>query len=39
MGGGPKLEEIAYGVLILATDGSDFTTGKRIIIDGGLTAI
>jgi len=39
MGRGAKLEEIAYGVLFLATDESSFMTGSELIIDGGLTAL
>lgn len=39
MGRGARLEEIAYGVLFLATDESSFMTGSELIIDGGLTAL
>ncbi len=39
MGRGAELEEIAYGVLFLATDESSFMTGSELIIDGGLTAL
>lgn len=39
MGRGAKLEEIAYGVLFLATDESSFMTGSELVIDGGLTAL
>ncbi|MES2141054.1 MAG: glucose 1-dehydrogenase [Bacteroidota bacterium] len=39
MGRGAKLDEIAYGVLFLATDESSFMTGSELIIDGGLTAL
>ena len=39
MGRGARLEEIAYGVLFLATDESSFMTGSELVIDGGLTAL
>ncbi|WP_218054495.1 SDR family NAD(P)-dependent oxidoreductase [Anaerophaga thermohalophila] len=38
MGRGAKLEEIAYGVLFLASDESSYITGSELVIDGGLTA-
>ena len=31
-------EEVAYGVLYLASDESSFVTGSEVIIDGGRTA-
>ena len=39
MGRGAKPEEIAYGVLFLATDESSFMTGSELVIDSGLTAL
>lgn len=39
LGRGATLNEIAYGVLYLASDESTFTTGAEFIIDGGNTAI
>ena len=33
-----NLEDIAYGVLYLASDESSFMTGSELVIDGGLTA-
>ena len=33
-----RTEDIAYGVLFLASDESSFMTGSELVIDGGLTA-
>jgi NAD(P)-dependent dehydrogenase (short-subunit alcohol dehydrogenase family) len=31
-------EDIAYGVLYLASDEASFVTGSELVIDGGATA-
>ena len=31
-------DEIAYGMLCLASDESAFVTGSELVIDGGMTA-
>ncbi len=33
-----RVEDVAYGVLYLASDESAFVTGSELVIDGGLTA-
>jgi NAD(P)-dependent dehydrogenase (short-subunit alcohol dehydrogenase family) len=33
-----RVEEIAYGVLYLASDESSFVNGSELVIDGGRTA-
>jgi NAD(P)-dependent dehydrogenase (short-subunit alcohol dehydrogenase family) len=33
-----RAEDVAYGVLYLASDESSFVTGSELVIDGGLTA-
>ena len=38
MGRTAQPEEIAYGVLYLASDESSFVTGSELVIDGGFTA-
>ena len=38
MGREGTVEEVAYGVLFLASDESSFMTGSELVIDGGATA-
>ena len=38
MGRVGRPEEVAYGVLYLASDEASFVTGSELVIDGGLTA-
>ncbi|HKA55609.1 MAG TPA: SDR family oxidoreductase, partial [Candidatus Binatia bacterium] len=38
MGREGRPEEVAYGVLYLASDESSFVTGAELVIDGGYTA-
>ena len=33
-----QLEDVAYGVLYLASDESSFVTGSELVIDGGTIA-
>ncbi|KAL7120768.1 hypothetical protein ACP275_02G142700 [Erythranthe tilingii] len=37
-GRGPTVEDVAQGVLFLASDESGFITGHNLVIDGGFTA-
>jgi NAD(P)-dependent dehydrogenase (short-subunit alcohol dehydrogenase family) len=38
MGRAGTPEEVAYGVLYLASDESSYMTGSELVIDGGTTA-
>ncbi|MBI3326192.1 MAG: SDR family oxidoreductase, partial [Nitrospinae bacterium] len=38
MGRAATTEDIAYGVLYLASDESSYVTGSELVIDGGTTA-
>lgn len=38
MGRAARPEEIAYGILFLASDEASFITGAELMIDGGYTA-
>jgi cyclopentanol dehydrogenase len=38
MGRAGNPEEVAYGVLVLASDESSYMTGSELVIDGGTTA-
>ncbi len=38
MGRVGRPEEVAYGVIYLASDESSFVTGSELVIDGGTTA-
>ncbi len=33
-----QADDIAYGILYLASDESSFVTGSELVIDGGTTA-
>ena len=39
MGRAAEPEEVAYGVLYLASDESSYVTGAELVIDGGFTAV
>jgi NAD(P)-dependent dehydrogenase (short-subunit alcohol dehydrogenase family) len=38
MGRAGTTEDVAYGVLYLASDESSYMTGSELVIDGGTTA-
>jgi NAD(P)-dependent dehydrogenase (short-subunit alcohol dehydrogenase family) len=38
MGRAGKPEDVAYGVIYLASDESSYMTGSELVIDGGTTA-
>jgi NAD(P)-dependent dehydrogenase (short-subunit alcohol dehydrogenase family) len=38
MGRAATPEDVAYGVLYLASDESSYVTGSELVIDGGTTA-
>jgi NAD(P)-dependent dehydrogenase (short-subunit alcohol dehydrogenase family) len=38
MGRAGKVEDVAYGVIYLASDESSYVTGSELVIDGGTTA-
>ena len=38
MGRVGSIEDVALGVLFLATDESSYMTGSELVIDGGMTA-
>jgi len=33
-----RIEDVANGILYLASDESSFVTGSELVIDGGMTA-
>jgi NAD(P)-dependent dehydrogenase (short-subunit alcohol dehydrogenase family) len=38
LGRAGTVDDVAYGVLYLASDESSFVTGSELVIDGGATA-